>query len=549
MTRTLYSGTRLQSNKTIDIDTITDEFFAKKPNMSISQQCVKFGTSGHRGKTGNTSFTLDHVVAITQAIVDYRKQAGITGPIFVGKDTHLLSELSFQAVLSVLIKGGCVVHIDMYSSHTPTPAVSRAIIRHNRVNNEHADGILITPSHNPPEDGGIKYNPPHGGPAGAEATSFIEQRANELLENDFEPTKYMMQEKPYTSPLLKPVDICVAYVEDLARAIDIEAIKKSGVRIAVDPMGGAACHYWQVIKNVYGLNIKIVNPVTDPLFSFIPPDEDGVIRMDCSSRFSMQNLISFMENAEHDVGVANDPDGDRHGIVLPGDGLVSPNLFLAIAAKYLIKHRPDWPTSSGIGKTVVTSDLLSKVADEHDYFVDDTPVGFKWFVERLHNGELMFSGEESSGGAFAEMDGACWTTDKDGILLCLLAAEIIAKTGMTPIEYGKSEGLVSPNYIRKTYPISADKMALLKAIAPSMFYNKTIAGGTVIDAFSEAPSKQGGAIGGVKVRLDNGWFAIRPSGTEPVYKIYAESSLNTSHSEQLIKEVSKMIESPSFLCD
>lgn len=543
MTRTLCSGIRLGSKNTINIEEMTNDFFGKKPNILIDEQRVVFGTSGHRGTTSNTSFTQSHVVAITQAIVDYRKQAGITGPVFVGKDTHLLSELSFQTILSVLIKSGCSVHIDVFSSRTPTPAVSRAIIRHNRKNTGKADGILVTPSHNPPEDGGIKYNPPHGGPAGSEATKFIEQRANELLKGDFNPNDYMMKDKPYTSTLLKPVDICVSYVEDLIKAIDIQAIKDSGVRIAVDPMGGAACHYWQVIKNIYGLNIKIVNPVTDPHFAFIPPDEDGVIRMDCSSRFSMRNLISFMENCEYDIGVANDPDGDRHGIVLPGDGLVSPNLFLAIAAKYLIKHRPGWPSDSGVGKTVVTSDLLSKVAAEHDCFIDDTPVGFKWFVDRLYNGELVFAGEESSGGTFSEMNGECWTTDKDGILLCLLAAEIIAKTGMTPVEYGKSEGITSPHYIRKTYPISPEKVAALKSISPDMFYNKTIAGGTVIDAFNEAPSKEGGPIGGVKVRLSNGWFAARPSGTEPVYKIYAESSLDEVHCKQLIIEAANVIES------
>lgn len=543
MTLPLYSGIRLEPVKTINIDAITEAFFTKKPDTAIPEQRVKFGTSGHRGITENASFTIDHVVAITQAVVEYRQMAGITGPVFVGKDTHILSELSHQIVLSVLLNGGCEVHIDKYASYTPTPAISRAIIQHNRQHDSQADGIIITPSHNPPEDGGIKYNPPHGGPAEAEATSFIERRANELLESDFKRGDYMLDDKPYNSPLLKPVDICVAYVEDLASAIDMSAIKESGVRIAVDPMGGAAGHYWQVIKNIHGLNIKVVNPVTDPHFAFIPPDEDGVVRMDCSSKFSMQQLIAFMENREHDIGVANDPDGDRHGIVLPGHGLVSPNLFLAIAAKYLMTHRPDWPRNAGIGKTVVTSDLLNQVADEHGYFVDDTPVGFKWFVDGLHNNELMFAGEESSGGAFAEMDGSCWTTDKDGILLCLLGVEIMAKTGMTPLEYGKSVGLVTPHYIRKTYPISPEKISALKVISPIMFREKVIAGSIVKQAFTEAPSKKGGAIGGVKVRLANGWFAARPSGTEPVYKIYAESTVSKKHCEQLIEEAASMIES------
>lgn len=538
----LYSGIRLEPVKTIDIDVITKDFFTKIPDPLILEQRVKFGTSGHRGISSDASFTMRHVVAITQAVVEYRRMAGITGPIFVGNDTHILSILSLQVVLSVLLRAGCEVHIDKYAVYTPTPAISRAIIRHNREHSHQADGLIITPSHNPPEDGDIKYNPTHGGPAGTEATAFIERRANEILESKAEPSIFMLADKPHTSPLLKAVDICVGYVEDLSKVIDIQTIKESGVRLAVDPMGGASGHYWQVIKNIYGLNIKIVNPVTDPHFAFIPPDEDGIVRMDCSSAFSMASLIEYMKQHKQDIGVANDPDGDRHGIVLPGHGLISPNLFLAIAANYLITHRANWTRNAGIGKTVVTSDIISQVAKQHSYFVDDTPVGFKWFVNGLHSSELMFAGEESSGATFADMNGDCWTTDKDGILLCLLAAEIMAKTGMTILEYGESIGLSAPHYVRKTYPISPEKIAALKGITPEMFKGKVIAGGRVEQAFTEAPGRRGAHIGGVKVRLDNGWFAFRPSGTEPVYKIYAESTLSRKHRDQLVEEVNRIIE-------
>ncbi len=515
------------------------QYFSLCPDPSQPTQRVAFGTSGHRGQSSNRSFNENHVLAIAQAIVEYRLHQGITGPLFVGKDTHALSEPAFETLLSVLLANNIDVIIQADWGYTPTPVISRLIIEHNRNNADKADGVIITPSHNPPEDGGIKYNPTHGGPAEGKITQAIESRANELLS---------------TAPMIRRIDLSHSdpdnlilqdfisdYVAQLDQVIDMAAIKKAGVTIGVDPMGGAGLHYWQAIAKHYGVNIQITNTKIDPSFSFMPKDHDGKIRMDCSSPDAMDNLIKLKD--AFDVAIGNDPDFDRHGIVTRTGGLMSPNHYLAVAIHYLIQHR-DWSPELQIGKTLVSSALIDRVAKSHNRPLKEVPVGFKWFVDDLSQGSIAFGGEESAGASFLERNGQCWTTDKDGITLGLLAAEILAVTGQDPYQHYQLliQALGAPCYRRMDVPATPMEKQRLAQFNPESLSTTAIAGEPILSMLSHAPGN-GEAIGGIKVCTQNGWFAARPSGTENLYKIYAESFIDEHHLERLLREAKDLVES------
>jgi phosphoglucomutase len=542
MTIHAHAGKPVRPQDRINIGKLVSDYFLLIPDVSLVEQRVTFGTSGHRGNASKSSFNEQHIVAICQAVAEHRTEQGLKGPLFLGKDTHALSEPAFANALSVLIANNIPVVIQNDDGFTPTPVISRLIIAHNKLvinKNNQADGLIITPSHNPPTDGGIKYNPPHGGPAEDGITQKIEQRANDLIAENLVNVKQISYLKACSSPLLSKQDFITFYVNELEQVVDMAAIAKAGVKIGVDPLGGSGIHYWPVIAKKYGLNLEIVNPVVDASFAFMPLDKDGKIRMDCSSPYAMAGLIALKD--KFDVAVGNDPDFDRHGIVTRTGGLMNPNHYLAVAIYYLMTHR-DWPKSSKIGKTLVSSSLIDRVAQYIDRPLSEVPVGFKWFVDGLNDSSYAFGGEESAGASFLARDGSCWTTDKDGFIMALLAAEILAVTGKDPFQLYQelAEKLGEPCYGRIEAVASFEQKKVLTSLSANDITTETLAGEKINQVLSHAPGNNA-AIGGVKVTTTNGWFAARPSGTEDIYKIYAESFIDQQHLQLIITEAQVLV--------
>lgn len=533
------AGTPATESDLIDVEALLRAYYDLHPDVSIPEQRVVFGTSGHRGSSLNTAFNEDHILAITQAVVDYRNSQGITGPLFIGADTHALSGPAQTTALDVLVANGVRVLADEYDDYVPTPALSHAILKWNndpakRAEGE-ADGIVITPSHNPPQDGGIKYNPPHGGPADSDATSWIAKRANELIAGELHEVN---QAEPSA---VETYDFRGSYVEDLAQIIDFDAIKRSGIRIGADPLGGASVGYWGAIRDRYGIDLEVVNEKVDTRWAFMTLDWDGKIRMDPSSPNAMASVLANRDR--FDILTGNDADADRHGIVTPDGGLMNPNHYLAVAIEYLYTHRPDWPADAAIGKTLVSSSMIDRVAESLGRTLVEVPVGFKWFVPGLIDGSVGFGGEESAGASFLRKDGTVWTTDKDGILLCLLASEIRAVTGKSPsqlyAELVKRFG--DPAYERTDAAASAAQKAALGKLDGDAISATELAGEPIVAKLSSAPGN-GAAVGGVKVATEHAWFAARPSGTEDVYKIYAESFKGPEHLAEVQAEAKRIVD-------
>ena len=515
--------------------------YRNAPDGNDPTQRVAFGTSGHRGSAFNGSFNEAHILAIAQAVAEYRAQAGISGPLFLGKDTHALSDPAQQTTLEVLAANGVLTHLQANDGYTPTPVISRAILTYNAANTgSQADGIVITPSHNPPQDGGIKYNPPHGGPADTDVTGWIEQRANALIADGNRGVKRLPYAQALNAPNTKAVDLMTPYIAELGKVIDMEAIRKANLRIGVDPLGGAAVAYWKPIAEHYGLNIEVVNPAVDPAFAFMTLDHDGKIRMDCSSPFAMASLVALKDR--FDIAWGNDADVDRHGIVTPSIGLLNPNHYLAVAIQYLLGHRPQWPTSAAVGKTLVSSSLIDRVVNSLGRNLLEVPVGFKWFSGGLFDGNICFGGEESAGASFLSRDGSVWTTDKDGIILGLLAAEITAVTGKDPgVHYQEMAARFgTPHYVRIDAAASPAQKAAFKQLTGDRVSAATLAGEVIPSRLTRAPGNDA-AIGGLKVTTENGWFAARPSGTEDIYKLYAESFKSAAHLQQLVDEAKEIV--------
>jgi phosphoglucomutase len=525
----------------IDVERLKREYHERQPDLGEASQMVSFGTSGHRGTPGDGTFTEAHILAITQAICDYRRSEAVDGPLFMGKDTHALSGPAQETALEVLAANEIETRIQAGGGPTPIPAVSRAILAHNLGGGAgRADGIIISPSHNPPGDGGFKYNPPNGGPAESPVTAWIERRANELLRGGNKAVKRVEWRAARKAATTREHDFVTPYVRDLALVIDMEAIRGAGLRLGVDPLGGAALGYWEPINTLYGLNIEVVNPRLDPAFGFMTVDHDGKIRMDCSSPYAMAKLVGLKDR--FDVAFGNDPDSDRHGIVTPAAGLMNPNHFLAVAIGYLLEQRPQWPSSSAVGKTLVSSSMIDHVVEGAGRRLCEVPVGFKWFAPGLFDGSLCFGGEESAGASFLQKDGRVWTTDKDGVLMDLLAAEITAKTGSDP---GKQyEELTrrygTPRYKRLDLPATVEQKEALKKLKPEAVGAKELAGEPILATLTQAPGN-GAGIGGLKVVAKNAWFAVRPSGTENIAKIYAESFLGEAHLESILEEARKIL--------
>ncbi|RJX35810.1 MAG: alpha-D-glucose phosphate-specific phosphoglucomutase [Desulfurivibrio sp.] len=520
-------------------------YYQYAPDVSQDEQKVSFGTSGHRGSSLKKSFNEQHILAVSQAIVEYRLNQGISGPIFVGMDTHGLSEPAFATALQVFIANGLEVRYQQGRGYTPTPVVSHAILGWNKQHPANqADGVVITPSHNPPEDGGFKYNPPHGGPADSDATKVIEQRANELLAVGLQGVRFLPLTEAFASARAVAHDFVRPYVDDLQEVIDMEAIRKAGIRIGVDPLGGSGIAFWPAIAERYGLDIEVVNNRVDPTFSFMTLDKDGKIRMDCSSPYAMASLIALKDR--FDIAVSNDPDYDRHGIVTRESGLLNPNHYLAVAINYLFTHRPGWGAELAVGKTLVSSSMIDRVAAGIKRRLSEVPVGFKWFVQGLFKGEYGFGGEESAGASFLRRDGSVWTTDKDGIIMALLAAEITAVTGKDPgLHYRELvRQFGAPLYERIEAPANTEQKKVLATLSPEDVEARTLAGEAVLARLTHAPGN-GAAIGGLKVVTENGWFAARPSGTEDVYKIYTESFKGEAHLK-LIQQEAREIVAASF---
>ena len=523
------AGTTARPEDLIDLDALLGAYETTRPDMGDPQQRVVFGTSGHRGSSLDGAFNQAHILAIAQAIAEYRAAHGVDGPLFLARDTHGLSEPAFRTTLQVLIANGVEVLIDARDGFTPTPAVSHAILTHNRTNSRQADGVLITPSHNPPRDGGIKYNPPSGGPAGGEATSAIAARANQLIEGGLTEVRRVPFAQAHAAA--GRFDYLSAYIDDLPSVLDLDAIRNAGVRIGADPLGGAAVAYWGEIAERHRLDLTVVNDAVDPRWAFMPLDADGKIRMDCSSPSAMAGLIGMMKGGSaYDVAFGNDADADRHGIVTPDAGLMNPNHFLAAAIAYLFANRPGWGADVAVGKTLVSSSMIDRVVAGLARRLLEVPVGFKHFVPGLLDGTVGFGGEESAGASFLRHDGTVWTTDKDGILLCLLAAEIQARTGQSASQLyaGLTDQYGAPAYARVDAPANRTEKARLSALSPSDVSATTLAGQPITDILTKAPGN-GEAIGGLKVVTADAWFAARPSGTEDVYKIYAESFLGPDH--------------------
>ena len=526
----------------IDVDKLVAAYFSEHPDPTVAAQRVAFGTSGHRGSAFDLSFNEGHVLAITQAICDYRQAQGITGPLFMGIDTHALSQPACDSALEVLAANGVDVMLARGGEFTPTPAVSHAILQHNRSGPAaRADGIVVTPSHNPPRDGGFKYNPPHGGPAGEDITGVIQAAANHYLERRLEGVRRMPHAQALRAPTTHQHDYLARYVDDIGRVIDMDAIRNAKVRMGVDPLGGAGVHYWAAIAERWQLDLQVVSQVVDPTFAFMALDWDGKIRMDPSSRYAMQRLIAIKDR--FDIAFACDTDHDRHGIVTPGSGLLVPNHYLSVAINYLFRHRPQWSAQAAVGKTVVSTKLIARVAARLQRKVFDVPVGFKWFSQGLLDGSLGFGGEESAGAAFLRRDGTVWTTDKDGITAALLAAEITARTGHDPgaLYLALAQELGSPVADRVEAPANAQQKRQLAALSPDQITATDLAGEKINAVLNRAPGN-GAPIGGIKVCAPSGWYAARPSGTEDIYKIYAESFQGAEHLQQILREAQATVD-------
>jgi phosphoglucomutase len=533
----------------INVPRLVSAYYTRHPDPQNPTQQVAFGTSGHRGASLEGSFNEDHVLAICQALVEYRQQQGIRGPLFIGKDTHALSEPAEITAIEVFSAYGIEVRYQAGAGYTPTPVISHAILTYNRGRHSGlADGVVITPSHNPPGDGGFKYNPPSGGPAGPEITKVVQERANALLKNGVKQVKRLPYEQALKAASTQAYDYVHPYVDDLKNVVDLEAVARASLRIGVDPLGGASAAYWDVIAETYHLNLEVVNPPDsgrvnrsiDPTFAFMTVDYDGKIRMDCSSPYAMAGLIRLKDR--FDIAFANDPDADRHGIVAPSVGLMNPNHYLSAAIWYLFQHRPAWRTDARVGKTVVSSSMIDRVTQALGRTLSEVPVGFKWFVDGLIDGSFGFGGEESAGASFLRRDGTVWTTDKDGIILALLAAEITAAAGRDPgLVYQRLEGRFgSPVYERMDAPASPAQKALLANLAPANVTTASLAGEPILARLTRAPGNNA-PIGGLKVVAENGWFAARPSGTENIYKIYAESFLGADHLRQVQSEAQAIV--------
>ncbi len=525
----------------VDVAALLRRYASDAPDPANAAERVAFGTSGHRGSSLRRSFNEAHILAIAQAVCEQRARARVTGPLFLGKDTHALSDPAERTALEVLAANGVDVVVSAGGAPVPTPVVSHAILTHNRGHEGGlADGIVVTPSHNPPEDGGIKYNPPDGGPADTAVTSAIERRANELLAGGNREVRRLPYERARRGPHVTARDYVSPYVKDLRAAVDLDAARGAGIRIGVDPLGGSNAHYWGAIAAEYGLDIEVVNPTVDPTFGFMPLDHDGKIRTDCSSPFAMANLVAMKDR--FDLAFGNDADSDRHGIVTPSAGLMSPNHYLAVAIDWLFRNRPGWPTAAAVGKTLVSSGLIDRVASRLGRRLVEVPVGFKWFVPGLLDGSLGFGGEESAGASFLRRDGTVWTTDKDGIAMDLLAVEIRARSGKDPgVLYRElSAELGAPVYARVDAPATPAEKAILKKLSPDAVAATALAGESIVAKLTRAPGN-GAEIGGLKVVAENGWFAARPSGTEDVYKIYAESFRDEAHLARILEEARAIV--------
>ncbi|MET9055457.1 phosphoglucomutase (alpha-D-glucose-1,6-bisphosphate-dependent) [Streptomyces bacillaris] len=535
------AGQPAQSADLVDVARLVTAYYALHPDPAEPAQRVAFGTSGHRGSALAAAFNDDHIAATTQAICDYRARQGTDGPLFLGADTHALSEPARTTALEVLAANGATVLVDSEDGYTPTPAVSHAILTYNRGRTEHlADGIVVTPSHNPPADGGFKYNPPNGGPAASDATSWIQDRANALIEAGLDGVRRIPYARALAAGTTHRHDFLTAYVDDLPSVLDLDAVREAGIRIGADPLGGASVAYWGRIAERHRLDLTVVNPLADPTWRFMTLDWDGKIRMDCSSPHAMASLIE--QRDAYTIATGNDADADRHGIVTPDGGLMNPNHYLATAIDYLYTHREAWPAGTGIGKTLVSSSMIDRVAQDLGRTLVEVPVGFKWFVDGLYDGSLGFGGEESAGASFLRRDGRVWTTDKDGILLALLAAEITAVTGSTPSQrYAQlTARFGDPAYARVDAPATREEKAVLARLSPQQVKADTLAGERITAVLTEAPGN-GAAIGGLKVCTDSAWFAARPSGTEDVYKVYAESFQGPDHLARVQEEARGLV--------
>ena len=525
----------------VDLTRLEREYFEEQPYLEDPNQLVSFATSGHRGSPVNGRFTEAHILAITQAICDYRRSRGVDGPLYLGKDTHALSGPAQRTALEVLVANEAEIVIQKNDGVTPTPVISRAILVYNRNRKDHfADGIVVTPSHNPPRDGGIKYNPPNGGPADTNVTRWIEARANELLRTDNAGVYRVPSATATGAATIHQEDFALPYVDDLRNVVNMELIRDTGIKLGVDPLGGAAGPYWELINSVYNLNIDVVNPKIDPTFSFMTVDHDGEIRMDCSSPYAMARLVALKN--KYSLAFGNDPDADRHGIVTPSEGLMNPNHYLAVAIRYLLTHRPLWSTDSAVGKTLVSSSMIDRVVKKHSRHLSEVPVGFKWFTEGLFDGSYCFGGEESAGASFLRFDGSAWTTDKDGPIMDLLAAEITARTSKDPSEHYRelTAEFGVPYYVRIDAPATPEQKAKLNKLTPEDVKESELAGEPIMGKLTRAPGNRA-PIGGLKVVTANGWFAARPSGTENVYKIYAESFRDRSHLNALVNEAQEIV--------
>lgn len=525
----------------VDVAQLLSAYSTLKPDPHVREQRVSFGTSGHRGSSFKRNFNESHILAVAQAVCDYRRAQQTSGPLYLGMDTHALSPPAFASALEVLAANGVEVMIDQDQGYTPTPVISHAILTYNRGRTDGlADGMVVTPSHNPPEDGGIKYNPPQGGPADTQVTKWIEDRANALLAADLQGVHRLAYNRARTASTIHWHDYVAAYVGDLCNVVDMDAIRSAQLKLGVDPLGGSNVSYWEPIAERYGLDIKVVNASVDPTFRFMPLDWDGKIRMDCSSPYAMANLIGLKDR--FDVAFGNDADSDRHGIVTRSSGLMNPNHFLAVSIAYLFAHRSGWKPAAGIGKTLVSSSLIDRVAAKLKRKLIEVPVGFKWFVSGLLDGSLGFGGEESAGASFLRRDGTVWSTDKDGIIMDLLAAEMMAKTGKDPAQLYRdlTKELGEPVYERIDAPATPEQKAILSKLSPDQVKATELAGDKIVAMLTTAPGN-GAAIGGLKVVTEQGWFAARPSGTEDVYKLYAESFRGKDHLKQIQEEAQALI--------
>ena len=536
-----FAGKPATSDMLVDLAKLEREYYKRTPDVGDSTQLVSFGTSGHRGSSFRGSFNEAHIVAITQAICDYRRGQGTDGPLYMGKDTHALSGPAQRTALEVLAANNVDTVIQRDDGVTPTPVISRAILVFNRARTAHlADGIVVTPSHNPPEDGGFKYNPPNGGPADTDVTRWVQDRANALLREGNAGIKRVPFEKAVKAAITRQDDFILPYVQDLRNVIDMEIIREAGLTLGVDPLGGAAVHYWEPINEVYKLNITVVNPKVDPTFSFMTVDHDGKIRMDCSSPYAMAGLVGLKDR--YRIAFANDTDSDRHGIVTPSAGLMNPNHYLAVAIRYLLTHRPHWPAQAVVGKTLVSSGMIDRVVAKLGRRLCEVPVGFKWFVPGLFDGSFCFGGEESAGASFLRHDGTVWTTDKDGPIMNLLAAEITARTGKDPGEHYRELTVAfgNPHYTRIDATATPEQKERLGKLSPEAVTASSLAGEPITAKLTKAPGNNA-PIGGLKVVAANGWFAARPSGTENIYKVYAESFRDEQHLQAIVAEAQQIV--------